>query len=121
MAGGHLHAVFSMGLLSACFDSFDDFLINYKSFCFNMQAGPPVAGRVHVDFCIDAFNINFGSEQPRDETVSFDLILLASAAEPAKLQYSLPVIDSQKGSDAMALEAQAGKSPSMNETQNFLA
>ncbi|KAI1773210.1 hypothetical protein F4818DRAFT_120559 [Hypoxylon cercidicola] len=99
MAGGHLHAVFSAGPLEAWFDTFADFLINYKPFSFNMQAGvsvgvkysidiwfvhirisveigaqlylwgPPIAGRVHIDLWIVSFDINFGFSSSVSDTV----------------------------------------------------
>ncbi|KAF4999150.1 hypothetical protein FDECE_11586 [Fusarium decemcellulare] len=100
MAGGRLHAAFKAGPLSAWFDAFANFLINYRPFYFDMSAGvsvgvglsidfwfihihisvqvgaelylwgPPVAGRVHVDFWIVAFDINFGDYISADERVS---------------------------------------------------
>ncbi|KAI1406916.1 hypothetical protein F5Y13DRAFT_183807 [Hypoxylon sp. FL1857] len=115
MAGGRLHAAFSAGPLTAWFDAFADCLINYKPFYFNMQAGlavgikfsldiwfihirisveigadlylwgPPVAGRVHVDFWIAAFDINFGNDASRNEAVSledFYLLVLQTSSNP---------------------------------------
>ncbi|WKT42089.1 hypothetical protein QSH57_006895 [Fusarium oxysporum f. sp. vasinfectum] len=99
MAGGRLHAAFKAGPLSAWFDAFANFLINYRPFYFDMSAGvsvgvgfsidfwfihirisvqigaelylwgPPVAGRVHVDFWIVAFDINFGDHHPKIDPV----------------------------------------------------
>ena len=113
MGGGRLHASFSAGPIEAWFDAFADFLINYKPFHFMASAGisvgvrfnidvwfvhthisveisadltlwgPPVAGRVHVDFWITAFDINFGDSPPDPDPVSllgfYQLVLQASS------------------------------------------
>ncbi|PLN77512.1 hypothetical protein BDW42DRAFT_196492 [Aspergillus taichungensis] len=113
MGGGRLHASFSAGPIEAWFDAFADFLINYKPFHFLASAGisvgvrfnidvwfvhthisveisadltlwgPPVAGRVHVDFWITAFDINFGDSPPAPDPVSllsfYELVLQASS------------------------------------------
>jgi hypothetical protein len=90
MGGGRLHAAFSAGPISAWFDAFANFLINYKPFSFEANAGicvgvrfdidflfihthisveisadlylwgPPLAGRVHIDIKVAKFDINFG-------------------------------------------------------------
>jgi len=90
MGGGRLHAALSAGPLSAWFDAFIDFLINYRPFYFTAAGGlavgvrfsmdlwlvtvrisaeisatltvmgPPMAGTVHVDFWVFGFDINFG-------------------------------------------------------------
>ncbi|KYK58971.1 hypothetical protein DCS_00098 [Drechmeria coniospora] len=112
MAGGRLRAAFKAGPIEAWFDAFADFLINYKPFHFNLGAGlsvgvgfsidiwfihirisveigaqlylwgPPVAGRVHVDFWIVAFDINFGPHSDTDDRISlsefYDLVLQTS-------------------------------------------
>ncbi|KAH6632440.1 hypothetical protein F5144DRAFT_650477 [Chaetomium tenue] len=100
MGGGRLHASFSAGPISAWFDAFADFLINYKPFYFTAEEriavgvsfnidflfihtyitveigaglylwGPPLAGTVHVDFWITSFDINFGQRPGRIEAVS---------------------------------------------------
>ncbi|KAF4332926.1 transcriptional activator srcap [Fusarium beomiforme] len=99
MGGGRLHAAFSAGPISAWFDAFANFLINYKPFSFNVNAGvcvgvrfdidflfihthisveisadlylwgPPLAGRVHVDIKVAKFDINFGSSKSSDPAV----------------------------------------------------
>lgn len=113
MGGGRLHASFAAGPIEAWFDAFADFLINYKPFHFMASAGisvgvrfnidvwfvhthisveisadltlwgPPVAGRVHVDFWITAFDINFGDSPPDPDPVSllgfYQLVLQASS------------------------------------------
>ncbi|KAH7006886.1 hypothetical protein EDB80DRAFT_842092 [Ilyonectria destructans] len=91
MGGGRLHAAFSAGPITAWFDAFANFLINYKPFNFTSSAGicvgvrfdidflfihthisveisadlylwgPPLAGRVHIDIKVAKFNINFGA------------------------------------------------------------
>ncbi|KAM0591844.1 hypothetical protein ACHAP6_002124 [Verticillium nonalfalfae] len=90
MGGGRLHAQLTLGALSAWFDAFLDFLINYRPFCFAAVggvsigvrfsldlwlvtirisceigatltvAGPPMAGTVHVDFWVFGFDVDFG-------------------------------------------------------------
>ena len=90
MGGGRLHAALSLGSLSAWFDAFLDFLINYRPFHFDAVggisvgvrfsmdlwlvtvrisaeisatltvAGPPMGGVVHVDFWVFGFDIEFG-------------------------------------------------------------
>ncbi|KAH6867557.1 hypothetical protein B0T10DRAFT_597168 [Thelonectria olida] len=100
MGGGRLHAAFSAGPISAWFDAFANFLINYKPFHFTSSAGicvgvrfdidflfihthisveisadlylwgPPVAGRVHVDIKVAKFNINFDETQGVVQAVS---------------------------------------------------
>lgn len=148
MAGGRLHAAFYAGPLSAWFDAFADFLINYKPFYFNMQAGlsvgvgfsidirfihirisveigaqlylwgPPIAGRVHVDFWIVGFDINFGDDVKRDKTVTLlqflQLVLQSevSASLSALRGGSLPVAQQ---------EEPANTSVAKNEAHNFLA
>ncbi|PHH92176.1 hypothetical protein CDD83_8562 [Cordyceps sp. RAO-2017] len=90
MAGGRLHASFSAGPISAWFDAFANFLINYKPFHFTASAGicvgasfeidflfihirisvelsadlylwgPPFGGQVEVDLKVATIHINFG-------------------------------------------------------------
>ena len=94
MAGGRLHAALAQGSLYAYFDTFVDLLINYEPFHFAAGArifvgttytqdllvisipihaevaaaltlyGPPVSGRVFVDFWAFSFPIDFGSPKP---------------------------------------------------------
>jgi len=91
MGGGKLNITLNMGPLSAYFNAYADFLINYKPFWFMASGGitvgvhfvldlwlvtleinidigatlylegPPIAGRVHVDFYVFAFDVNFGN------------------------------------------------------------
>ena len=100
MAGARLHASFSAGPISAWFDAFADFLINYKPFhfighvsiavgvSFNIDFlfihthmsveigaeltlwGPPLAGTVHVDLWVASFSIDFGAAQGGIENVN---------------------------------------------------
>lgn len=153
MAGGRLHAAFKAGPLSAWFDAFANFLINYRPFYFDMSAGvsvgvgfsidfwfihirisvqigaelylwgPPVAGRVHVDFWIVTFDINFGDYISKDGNVSLSDF------------YGLVLQDSPASSFASAKDLTAGKSMESgrqsiaastltkpkNEAHNFLA
>ncbi|KAM0512140.1 hypothetical protein ACHAPE_009190 [Trichoderma viride] len=90
MGGGKLNATFNMGPLNAWFDVFLDFLINFRPYKFAADGvisvgvrfaldlwlvtsrvdaeigarlsvlGPPMAGRVHVDFWVSGFDIEFG-------------------------------------------------------------
>jgi hypothetical protein len=112
MGGGRLHASFSAGPIEAFFDAFADFLINYKPFQFLAEGGicvgvrfnidilfihthisveigadltlwgPPVAGRVHVNFWITSFDINFGDSPTETEDITlilfYGLVLQAS-------------------------------------------
>ncbi|KAI0536511.1 hypothetical protein GGR58DRAFT_528184 [Xylaria digitata] len=156
MAGGHLHAAFSAGPISAWFDAFADFLINYKPFYFNMQAGlsvgvsfsidvwfihirisveigaqlylwgPPIAGRVHVDLWVAAFDINFGADYSRNEVVSLlDFYLLVLQSQTGSSGFSATGngglgIASRDNDDGM-VEAQGETSRRVNEGHNFLA
>ncbi|KAI1660150.1 hypothetical protein F4813DRAFT_351129 [Daldinia decipiens] len=148
MAGGRLHAAFEAGPLSAWFDAFADFLINYKPFYFNMQAGvsvgvgfsidvwfihirisveigaqlylwgPPIAGRVHVDFWIVGFDINFGNNQIQNEAVSlhdFYLLVLQTGTSPAQSAATSGKLAIGAGDDARVQEEKE------NEGHNFLA
>ncbi|TGJ87821.1 hypothetical protein E0Z10_g925 [Xylaria hypoxylon] len=156
MAGGRLHAAFAAGPLSAWFDAFADFLINYKPFYFNMQAGlsvgvgfsidvwfihirisveigaqlylwgPPVAGRVHVDFWIVSFDINFGSDKPRDEAVSllsfYQLVLQSrQSASSFSATWKPRLGIASRDADDGIVEVQESYSRPPNEGHNFLA
>lgn len=147
MAGGHLHAAFHAGPISAWFDAFADFLINYKPFYFNMQAGlsvgvgfsidiwfihirisveigaklylwgPPIAGRVHVDFWIVGFDINFGNDTKRDEAVT--LLQFLQLVLQSEVGASLSAL--RGGSLPIAQEELANPAVAKNEAHNFLA
>ncbi|PCD29826.1 hypothetical protein FGRA07_10830 [Fusarium graminearum] len=114
MAGARLHASFSAGPISAWFDAFADFLINYKPFhfighvsiavgvSFNIDFlfihthisveigaeltlwGPPLAGTVHVDLWVASFSIDFGAAQGSVEDV--DLYQFYLLVLPASLR-----------------------------------
>ncbi|EWG47682.1 hypothetical protein FVEG_07737 [Fusarium verticillioides 7600] len=150
MAGGRLHAAFKAGPLSAWFDAFANFLINYRPFYFDMSAGvsvgvgfsidfwfihirisvqigaelylwgPPVAGRVHVDFWIVAFDINFGNHHPKIDPVSlsdfYELVLQDSPASSFASATSL--ITGKQQQEPLA--ASTSTKPK-NEAHNFLA
>lgn len=117
MGGGRLKAVFQAGPIKAWFDAWADFLINYKPFHFMAEAGisvgcefevdigfvsftlsvelgarlylwgPPVAGRVHVDFWVASFDIDFGDSDAKSDPVGlvqfYELVLQASEKQPA--------------------------------------
>ncbi|KAI9692829.1 MAG: hypothetical protein M1822_004823 [Bathelium mastoideum] len=91
MGGGSLHVTLILGPLYAYFDAWADFLINYKPFQYQASGGisvgvhytldlwlvsipiqvdlgaqlylqgPPMKGRVHVDFYVFGFDVNFGT------------------------------------------------------------
>ena len=92
MYAGRLYASLTKGSLYAYFDAFIDLLVNYEPFHFNAEAricvgvtytqdllvtssaihteiaagltlyGPPLAGRVYVDFWVFGFRIDFGPQ-----------------------------------------------------------
>ncbi|KAH8689866.1 hypothetical protein BGW36DRAFT_465854 [Talaromyces proteolyticus] len=103
MGGGRLDVALSLNPLFAYFNAFVDFLINFKPFsfiaeggltvgvrftldlwlvCINIKVeigarlyieGPPIRGRVHVDFWVFGFDVNFGAEdQSKPEALSLD-------------------------------------------------
>ncbi|KAL8372578.1 hypothetical protein RB595_002087 [Gaeumannomyces hyphopodioides] len=116
MGGGRLKAVFQAGPIKAWFDAWADFLINYKPFHFMAEAGisvgcefevdlgfvsftlsielgarlylwgPPVAGRVHVDFWVASFDIDFGDSDADWHPVGlvqfYELVLQAGEKQP---------------------------------------
>ncbi|KKK18839.1 hypothetical protein AOCH_003091 [Aspergillus ochraceoroseus] len=120
MGGGRLHVTLSVGALSAYFDAYVDFLIQYRPFHFQTQGGlavgvrytldlwlvsipiavdisstlylegPPVAGRVHVDFWVFGFDIHFGAQGVRSQAFIdleefYQLVLQADSKPPALL------------------------------------
>lgn len=152
MGGGRLHASFSAGPVKAWFDAFADFLINYKPFHFAAQAGlavgisfnidflfihihisceigaqlylwgPPFAGRVHVDFWVFGFDINFGDSQKSVDPVSllefYLLVLQASSQNSSSLSRGL-VGGLEEEEDNIA--ARASNTRPKNEGHVFLA
>ncbi|KAF4963303.1 hypothetical protein FSARC_8671 [Fusarium sarcochroum] len=155
MAGGRLHAAFRAGPLSAWFDAFANFLINYRPFYFDMSAGvsvgvgfsidfwfihirisvqigaelylwgPPVAGRVHVDFWIVAFDINFGDYISKDEHVSlsefYQLVLQDSPATSLASARALITGESMESQQQSTAAAASSLRRPKNEAHNFLA
>lgn len=119
MGGGRLHASFFAGPIEAWFDAFADFLINYKPFHFIANAGisvgvrmnidilfihtsysaeiaadltlwgPPVAGKVHVNFWVTSFDINFGDSEENVKPLSllefYELCLQASSPKSSQV------------------------------------
>ncbi|KAJ8123655.1 hypothetical protein ONZ43_g447 [Nemania bipapillata] len=99
MAGGRLHAALREGALYACFDAYADLLINFEPFHFVAETrvsvsvvytqnllftsvpikteivadltlyGPPVAGRVSVNFLVFDFTVNFGPPDKEPDAV----------------------------------------------------
>ncbi|KAF4986973.1 hypothetical protein FGRMN_10596 [Fusarium graminum] len=124
MGGGRLHAAFSAGPIGAWFDAFADFLINYKPFNFNAQGGlsvgvtfnidflfihthisceigaelylwgPPLAGKVHVDFWVTSFDISFGPGQTSSDAAillqDFYLLVLQTASQTQSASIESP-------------------------------
>lgn len=122
MGGGRLHASFSAGPIEAWFDARADFLINYRPFTFTAGIsisvgvrisidiwfvhtsvsaelgalltlwGPPVAGKVHVDFWVTSFDVNFGAGPLESKAISlieFYELVLQAGDKPSNLA-SLP-------------------------------
>ncbi|KAI9932538.1 hypothetical protein ASPWEDRAFT_100311 [Aspergillus wentii DTO 134E9] len=122
MGGGRLHASFSAGPIEAWFDAMADFLINYRPFTFTATIsisvgvkysidalfvhtsvsaelgasltlwGPPVAGKVHVDFWVSSFDIEFGAGPLEPKAISleeFYELVLQAGDKPQNLA-SLP-------------------------------
>lgn len=153
MGGGRLHASFSAGPIEAWFDAFADFLINYKPFHFNAQAGlavgvrfnidilfihthisveigaqlylwgPPLAGRVHVDFWITAFDIDFGDSEGKAEPVKlYDFYqLVLQASEDKTSASSQPMLTSGEETEGEVKAQDVGLIQPKNEGHNFLA
>lgn len=143
MGGGRLDASLTLGALYAFFDAYADFLINYKPFhfaadgglsvgvCFTLDLwictvhinielsatlyieGPPVSGRVHVNFWVFGFDINFGEKlkpdiSPRTLPQFIDQVLQADLGKgqgsPAPIVFScnqglIPASDRDARSD----------------------
>ncbi|KAI1270212.1 hypothetical protein F5Y18DRAFT_367538 [Xylariaceae sp. FL1019] len=140
MGGGRIRASFSAGPLEAWFDAFFNFLINYMPFHFGAEAqisvgvrynldagfihthvsaeisaglylwGPPLAGRVHVDFWVTSFDIDFG-----DSPTSYAAVRLYEF-------YLLVLQASQKNLDAAARKREVAeeKKRPLNEGHVFL-
>ena len=103
MGGGRLDVSLSLNPLYAFFNAYVDFLINFKPFsfiaeggltvgvrftldlwlvCINIKVeigarlyieGPPIRGRVHVDFWVFGFDINFGAkDEGKPDALSLD-------------------------------------------------
>lgn len=134
MAGGLLHAQFEAGPLSAWFDAFANFLINFHPFYFTADAGvsigvrisidiwfihteisaeigaqlylwgPPVAGRVHVNFWVMGFDINFGDSQrdpkPANLEEFYQLVLTSSTKAKAPPVIATAALPAAKGDES---------------------
>ena len=102
MGGGTLRLVFNSGNLSAHFDAWADFLINYRPFSFIADVGihvgiaykltifcvtkhfqvdfgaalhlqgPPVAGYARIDWYIITFEVHFGSSNPPTAALTWE-------------------------------------------------
>jgi hypothetical protein len=157
MDGGHLRATFSAGPIQAWFDAFADFLINYRPFFFQLQAGisvgirfkidflfihtsisveigaqlclwgPPVAGRVHVNFWIIGFDINFGDSPTSAAILTlyqfYLLVLQADSSKQLKRASKLKGTRAIEGREAEKVDTTDDPEPPRpkNEGHNFLA
>ncbi|KAK6352435.1 hypothetical protein TWF730_009261 [Orbilia blumenaviensis] len=118
MGGGKLSVTLTLGPLSAYLNAWADFLVNYKPFSFEAEAGisvgvsyvldlwfvsipikidisarlylwgPPIAGKVHVDFWVFGFDVKFGNSDGNDYTPLtlqqfYDLVLQADNPPPS--------------------------------------
>ncbi|KAG5661276.1 hypothetical protein KAF25_005398, partial [Fusarium avenaceum] len=133
MGGGRLHAAFSAGPISVWFDAFAKFLINYKLFSFEPNAGicvgvrfdidflfihthisveisadlylwgPPLAGRAHIDIKVAKFDINFGSSKSSDPAV--DMLAFYNLVLQAGSQKIKSVAAKEKEETSLVAEA----------------
>jgi len=141
MGGGRLHASYQAGPITAWFDAFADFLINYKPSHFTADAGiaigvrydldvlfihthisveiqaelymwgPPVAGRLHVDFWITSFDINFGATDAKSQPVTLDEfygLVLQASSKPDSKQARNPNTDERPKNEGHTFLAQSG-------------
>ena len=118
MGGGRLEVTLSVGNLYAYFRAFADFLINYKPFRYMADGGvavgvqytldlwlvsvpisielsatlhiegPPMVGRVHVNFWVFGFDVNFGkpqNDEPPKASLQefFDMVVQTPSQKPA--------------------------------------
>ncbi|KAL8802317.1 MAG: hypothetical protein Q9182_003895 [Xanthomendoza sp. 2 TL-2023] len=113
MGGGRLAFVFQDGSIAAHLEAWADFLINYKPFMFatsigvNVGAsytfkhwgitkkasvslgcslelhGPPVAGKVKVDWYIISFTIHFGDSHPNSTAIDWPGFVALLVQDPA--------------------------------------
>lgn len=139
MGGGRLSASLRLGPLTAWFDAYADFLINYKPFyfmgdggitvgvrckidllitSFTIQVeigaqlhleGPPLCGRVHVDFWFMGFNIDFGPRPQGKPAVSlkefYEMVLQASQGSQSSAESLLALGDEEEEEADMGAEA----------------
>lgn len=130
MGGGRLHASLKLGPIEAWFDAYADFLINYKPFHFMADGGvsvgvnckvdllltsftieveigaqlhlegPPLCGRVHVNFYVTAFDIDFGPNPEKTKAVSlqeFYQLVLQSGEGSSMSSSSLFMLEEAEG------------------------
>lgn len=151
MGGGMLHASYAAGPIEAWFDAMADFLINYKPFNFTARIsisvgvrfsadvlflhasttaelsaeltlwGPPVAGKVHVDFWLHSFDINFGESPTTASPVTliefYELVLQSgSKGQQAHGTSAAPAAIEQSSSSNRRVHTR-----DMNESHIFLA
>ncbi|KAI5783944.1 hypothetical protein DFH27DRAFT_615802 [Peziza echinospora] len=137
MGGGKLDITLNMGLLSAYFNAYADFLINYKPFYFTASGGitvgvhfvldlwlvtveinidigatlylegPPIAGRVHVDFYVFGFDVNFGNQQvgAKGKLEIDDFYDLALQADSNPPEATLSLMEKENGAPVAHLFA----------------
>jgi hypothetical protein len=120
MGGGSLHITLTLGTLYAFLDAWADFLINYRPFQYQASGGvrvgvrytldlwlvsipinieigadiylqgPPLSGRVHVNFYVFGFDVNFGEQGVRVAALVgwdefYKLALQAGSAKPSSV------------------------------------
>lgn len=144
MGGGRLRATLKLGPLSAWFDAYADFLINYKPFHFMADGGvsvgvsckvdllitsftikieigaqlhlegPPLCGRVHVDFWIVAFDIDFGPSPQGTKPISLDAfyLLVLQAGEGAAMSRARGFVEGEVEEEEEAEMARGGETNS---------
>ena len=126
MGGGHLRVTLSLGTLFAYFDAYADFLMNFQPFHYKAQGGlsvgvkfildlwivsipinieigaeifiegNPMSGRVHVNFWVFGFDVNFGQADPPPRSLdndSFWELILGNSSQKSN-DVLLPLIES---------------------------
>ncbi|KAG2411493.1 hypothetical protein HFD88_009048 [Aspergillus terreus] len=123
MGGGRLDVTLTLPPLYAYFDAFVDFLINYRPFHFIAEGGlsigvqftldlwlvtipinihiaaelyitgPPISGKVYVDFWVFGFRIDFGKDSPAPEPVLLDgfIDLVCQSSSASSHSNSVPM------------------------------
>ncbi|KAK0667211.1 hypothetical protein QBC41DRAFT_279501 [Cercophora samala] len=152
MGGGRLDVTLRAGPLRAWFNAYADFLINYKPFHFIAEGGvsvgvecvidfciasitigatlgatlylegPPLSGRITVDFWVTTFNVNFGrSPDPAPElnlSEFFHLVLQGGQTQGMLGAAAGSTTDGKPGAELHVFSCQSGLVPTgKSETQ----